>query len=233
MAATSSVTQVSSGGLDVLRRFRHDLFDCFTRWPDALFELVDALSTPLQVAGVAHLSLAAGAMRGDGSAYAALADGGIDTDMIREVLAANLPADTRPDFAIDCTTWMRSDAECSPGRGFYYHPSRHSVGQPIVAGWCYSWLVALTADADSWTAPCDIVRVPVGANPNTVAVAQIHTILPRLPDTDVLPLFAFDGGCDPSNSPTAPPTPRSRSRCGSVPTASSSPRTVPERLHRL
>jgi hypothetical protein len=30
--------------------------------------------------------------------------------------------------------WDRCDAECSPERGFYYHPSRHSAGQPIVAG---------------------------------------------------------------------------------------------------
>jgi hypothetical protein len=36
-------------------------------------------------------------------------------------------------FAVDVTTWPRCDPECSPERGYY--PSRHSVGQPIIAGW--------------------------------------------------------------------------------------------------
>jgi hypothetical protein len=29
---------------------------------------------------------------------------------------------------VDVTTWPRCDAECSPERGYYYHPSRHSAG---------------------------------------------------------------------------------------------------------
>src|SRR3712207_8631258 len=40
-------------------------------------------------------------------------------------------------------------------RSYYYHPSRHSAGQPIVAGWCYSLIAALTWSADSWTAPVE------------------------------------------------------------------------------
>jgi hypothetical protein len=38
-----------------------------------LFELFDAVCNPLPVAGIAHLSLAATARRGHGSAYAAIA----------------------------------------------------------------------------------------------------------------------------------------------------------------
>jgi hypothetical protein len=38
-----------------------------------------------------------------------------------------------PVYAVDVSVWPRCDAECSPLRGFYYHPSRHSAGQPIVA----------------------------------------------------------------------------------------------------
>ncbi|MEV0461300.1 NF041680 family putative transposase [Catellatospora methionotrophica] len=197
MAATSSITLPVVGDQGELRRFRNDLYDCFTRWPDALFELVDAVSCPVVVASLAHLSLAAGAMRGHGSAYAALADGGIDTEQLRDVLAAARPTSWRPDFAIDASTWARCDAECSPGRGFYYHPSRHSAGKPIVAGWYYSWLVGLSPDADSWTAPLDAARLAVGDNTNQVAIAQIQALLPRLPDTGQQPLFAFDGGYEP------------------------------------
>jgi hypothetical protein len=139
---------------------------------------------------VAHVTLAASAMRGHGSAYAALAAGRIDVDQVRDVLAAY-----RPGWRPDCSVWARCDAECSPGRGFYYHPSRHSAGQPIVAGWCYSWLVGLSADSP--TAPLDITRLTAGDNPNTIAVGQIRALLTRLARRGVQPLFAFDGGYDP------------------------------------
>jgi hypothetical protein len=93
--------------------------------------------------------------------------------------------------------WARCDAECSPGRGFYYHPARHSAGQPIVAGWCYSWLVALSGAADSWTAPLDARRLRVGENPNQVAAVQIRAVLARLQPLPEPALFACDGGYDP------------------------------------
>ncbi|MEV0458971.1 NF041680 family putative transposase [Catellatospora methionotrophica] len=197
MAATSSIALPVVGDQGELRRFRNDVYDCFDRWADALFELFDALSGPVPVSSLAHLTLAGSAMRGHGSAYAALADGVIDTGRLRDVLAAARPRGWRPDFAVDTSTWARCDAECSPGRGYYYHPSRQSSGQPIVAGWCYSWLVALSPDADSWTAPLDAVRLSVTDNANTVAVTQIRALLPRLGELPTAALFAFDGGYDP------------------------------------
>jgi hypothetical protein len=108
-----------------------------------------------------------------------------------------VPGHWRPGFAVDATIWARCDAECSPGRGFYYHPSRHSAGQPIVAGWCYSWLVALSPGADSWAAPLDACRMVVGENVNTVAVRRVRKLLPRLGSLGEAALFAFDGGYDP------------------------------------
>ncbi len=123
--------------------------------------------------------------------------GRIDTDLVRDVLAAARPADWLPDFAVDTTVWMRCDAECSPQRGFYCHPSRHSAGQPIVVGWCYSWLVGLSAGSDSWTAPLDTRRLLVGDNPNVVAAQQIRQVLLRLGPLPAAALFAFDGGYGP------------------------------------
>jgi hypothetical protein len=117
--------------------------------------------------------------------------------MLHDVIAAARPDRWRPDFAVDTTVWMRSDAECSPQHGFYFHPSRHSAGQPIVAGWCYSWLVGLSASADSWTAALDSRRVLVGENANVVAAQQIRQLLRRLGVLAMPALFAFDGGYDP------------------------------------
>jgi hypothetical protein len=61
---------------------------------------------------------------------------------------------------VDVSVWSRCDAEASPGGGYYYHPSRHSAGQPIVAGWAYHQLVArLSFERDSWVVPTDARRV--------------------------------------------------------------------------
>ncbi|MGH3086423.1 MAG: hypothetical protein ACRDSJ_03780 [Rubrobacteraceae bacterium] len=40
----------------------------------------------------------------------------------------------------------------SPERGYYYHPSRHSARQPIVAGWAYQSIAQICFVRESWTA---------------------------------------------------------------------------------
>jgi len=106
-------------------------------------------------------------------------------------------------FAVDATVWARCDAECSPGRGFYYHPSRHSAGQPIVAGWCYQLIVGLELARNSWTAPVDVRRLAPDDNINLVAAGQIRGLLDRLPAAATvqghqqMPLVVLDGGFDP------------------------------------
>src|SRR3954466_7031989 len=180
VAVVRSVTQADVDGQGELRWFRGQVYDCFDRRPDALFDLIDGVCTPITIGGVAYVSLAPGARRGHGAGDAAVSAGRVAVGMLRGVLGAARAAGWLPDFAVDTSVWMRCDAECSPQRGFYYHPSRHSAGQPIVAGWCYSWLAALSGGSDSWTAPLGAHRVLVGQNPNLVAAEQIRQVLPRL-----------------------------------------------------
>jgi hypothetical protein len=77
-------------------------------------------------------------------------------------------------FAVDVTTWPRCDAECSPERGYYYHPSRHSAGQPIIAGWAFQWIAQLSFDRDSWTAPVDAARLQPLDDTNHQAAVQVR-----------------------------------------------------------
>src|SRR5215217_6068394 len=179
-----------------LRTFRTDLHGSFTRRADALFELVDALLTAESVTSLPHLSLQAAHRRGWGSLYDALAEGRLDVEALRATLAQYPATDSQPVYAIDLSVWPRCDAEASPERGFYYHPSRHSAGQPIVAGWAYQWLAQLNVDRDSWTAPCDVRRVPPTENAHTVAVEQIRALLTQEPGAETRPLFVFDAGYD-------------------------------------
>jgi hypothetical protein len=179
-----------------LGAFRSELHACCTRRADALFDLADALLCAPAVPSVAHLSLEPGHRRGWGSAYAALASGRIDTERLRDLLVSHLPDADPLVFAVDVTTWPRCDAECSPERGYYYHPSRHSAGQPIIAGWAYQWICQLSFDRDSWTAPVDARRLHPLDDTDQHAALQIRALAEGLPAGRAVPLFVFDGGYD-------------------------------------
>jgi hypothetical protein len=190
---------------DALRAFRRSFYDCFHRRKDALFELTDAiLSADGTAPSPAHLSLEASHRRGWGGLYAALDRGRIDYEVLRKHLARHPLAGAvvgEPSvYAVDVSVWDRCDAECSPERGYYYHPSRHSAGQPIVAGWAYQFVAQLNFVRESWTAPMDVERLRPGQDANVLATEQVRSFLRRsLPPRrrDVAPLFVFDAGYDP------------------------------------
>jgi Transposase DDE domain len=179
-----------------LGQFRTELHACCTRRTDALFELADALLCARAVPSLLHLSLEPAHRRGWGSTYAALARGSIDTERLRELLVGCRPATDQLVFAVDVTTWPRCDAECSPERGYYDHPSRHSAGQPIIAGWAWQWIAQVSFDRDSWTAPVDAARLHPLDDTDQQAAGQVRALLARLPVNGPTPLFVFDAGYD-------------------------------------
>jgi hypothetical protein len=180
-----------------LRQFRTDLYDAFVRRADALFDLVDALLASGAVPSCAHLSVAPTHQRGWGSLYAALSKGRIDREALLGRLARLALPGAPAIYALDSSVWPRRAAQTSPQRGYYYSSSRHTGGTPVVAGWCYEWLMHLSLEQDSWTAPLDAVRLRPGENINAVAVAQIRALLRRQAPTAAIPLFVFDAGYDP------------------------------------
>ena len=180
-----------------LHAFRAGLHACCTRRADALVELADALlSAQGPVASLPQLSLEPAHRRGWGSTYAALACGRIDAERLRDLLVDCLPGADPLVFAVDVTAWPRCDAECSPERGLYYHPSRHSAGQPIVAGWAFQWICQLGFARDSWTAPVDARRLHPLDDTDQTATGQVRALLARLPAGGPLPWFVFDAGYD-------------------------------------
>lgn len=185
----------------MLGSLREEFYRCASRRADALFEVCDALLAADTVPSPVHLSLEATHRRGWGSLYAALQRGRLDEEALRDLLARHPLADDNPPvYAVDLSVWPRCDAEASPERGYYYHPSRHSAGQPIVAGWAYQWIAGLGFSRDSWVAPMDACRVHPTENANTVAVGQVEALLRRLPESGKRrgepPLFVFDAGYD-------------------------------------
>jgi DDE superfamily endonuclease len=119
--------QAGGDQIEALRQYRSGFYDCLRGWADALFELTDALlAAPGPVGSIPALSLEPVFRRSHGSLYKALARGVLDVERARELQVRGRPADWPAVFAVDTSSWPRCDAETSPERGFYHHPSRHS-----------------------------------------------------------------------------------------------------------
>jgi hypothetical protein len=177
--AVAVIVEQAQQGL--LAGFRQGWYGCLGRRADGLFELTDALlCTPGSVGSLPQLSLEPGFRRGWGSLYGALAEGEVAAEAVRDLLVAYRPVGWPLVFAVDQTTWPRCDAECSPARGLYHHPSRPSAGQPIVAGWAYQWVCQLGWEHDSWTAPVDARRILPTADPVQATVGQARALVQRL-----------------------------------------------------
>jgi hypothetical protein len=197
--AAVGMVERAAAGEEACRSFRAGLYACLSRRADALFELGDALAAGQAVASgpPPHLSLEPTFRRGWGSAYGALRRGDIEEEALRALLAASRPVAWPAVYAVDTSSWPRCDAECSPERGYYHHPSRHSNGQPIVAGWNYSWIAGLNWAADSWTAPLDVRRIGPTEDTGRTTAGQVGALVGRLGTDGPVPLFVFDAGYDP------------------------------------
>lgn len=183
-----------------LRAFRQQVYALFGCRRDALFEALDALLSAPTLETPAHLSLSPSCQRGWGSLYDALNAGTMDLAGLERLVASSAVELQTTWFALDASVWPRCDAETSPARGYYHHPYRHSHGQPIVAGWNYSWLVQLPAHCSSWTAPLRVRRIIPGENLNLVAAEQIRSWLEQAPPSHpsaAAPIFTFDAGYEP------------------------------------
>lgn len=194
----------AAGAREALRQFRKGLYSCLAGWADAGFEVCEALlCAPGPVSCLPGLSLVPVFRRGHGSLYSALSRTRIDPARMRALLVAAAPAGWPDVFAVDASAWPRNNAETSPQRGYYHSPSQHSAGQPIVAGWNFSWIAQLNWEPDSWTAPVDVTRIPPHADTGTATATQIRALAADLagrPDAvnSPTPLFVFDAGYNPA-----------------------------------
>lgn len=211
----------AAGRLQALAAFRRELYGCFGRWADTLFELVDALAgTARPIRSVAELMFEPVLRRGWGSLYQALQHGGLDVTAARRLLARYLhPAPGGPLlFAIDVSKFPRPDTRYVPDVGMQYAAERDGSGAaPAVPGWAMLWLCQVGLDqtaptgsptgspiggpVGSWVAPLDVRRVPTAGNANELAAAQINDLVallradrPDRPDRSGVPLFLLDSG---------------------------------------
>jgi hypothetical protein len=184
--------------LSTLQQFRHDIYQCFKRAPDALFDMIDALITETQAKSFPELSQSPFFQRKWPSLYEALQDGKIDEKMLQEVFIKYLPMPSegkRWILGIDATKIERPfsptlrDRTAMPMHNIPHATPKKSTA--ITFGLEYSTVVVLPDSPSSWTFTLDQRRIPSNKTAIEVAIAQLQEIVPKLPGR---PLLLFDRG---------------------------------------
>ena len=148
--------------LNTLNEFRHGMYSCFDRAGDALFNLVDALSSEAGAHSFPELSLSPFFERKWASLYEALEDGRIDAEQLRQMFVqfAPLPAAGQNVYlGIDTSNLYRPEAETSADRTLVpitNLPKGHHAACP---GLVMSHVVLLPAEAGQGTFVLDTARV--------------------------------------------------------------------------
>jgi len=191
--------QAAGDGVGLLDDFRRGAYRCLLRRADALFELGDALLASGRVAPLPYLSEELVFRRGHGMIYQGLARGRVDEDALRDLLVASRPEGWPCVFGIDASTIGRPWAVTSPGREFHHHAcaGHTGSGDPVIKGWAWQWLSQLSFDADSWTAPQDVIQVGrEDAAAATAAQVLAHAARLRRAGETRIPLYVMDAGYD-------------------------------------
>jgi hypothetical protein len=185
--------------LSTLQAFRQDIYRCFLRAKNALFDTIDALLSESQAKSFAELSLSPFFQRKWPSLYEAFEDGLIDRKRLQEVFLKYLPASgagKRLTLGIDSTPIPRPDSVTSPDRtAMPMHNIPHAAPKKSTAitfGWNYSTLVVLPDHPSSETFILDQQRIQSSKTAVQVAFEQLKELVPKL--RGQRPLVLLDRG---------------------------------------
>ncbi len=171
--------------LNTIAQTRHQLWQCFTRSADALFELADALTCESAARSLPELSLSAVFRRKWPSVYEALEDGKIESQRWSEVWTETLLASHEGPvwMSLDSTSIARPEAETSPDRGMIYVSNLPHAKRPVSVGWQFSTVMLLPNRRSSWGAILSQERIASSQTAVEVAIAQLEHLRPLLPDS--------------------------------------------------
>jgi hypothetical protein len=169
--------------LNTMMQVRQQLWQCFTRSADALFELADALSCESAARSLPELSLSPAFRRKWASVYEALEDGRIEQESWSEVwtqaLLAQHPGPVW--ISLDSTSIARPEAETSPDRGMIYVPNLPHASKPVSVGWQFSTLMLLPDTPSSWGAILSQRRIDSDETAIAVGIEQVEGVRALLP----------------------------------------------------
>ena len=160
--------------LNIWKQIRHQTACCFERSPDALFELVDALSSEPAARSLPELSLSPSFRRKWPSVYEALEDGRINQRRWSEIWTQAVLAQHQGSVwvSVDSTSIARPEAETSPDRGMIYLPNLAHATRPVML---------LPEDPSSWGAILSQRRITSAETAVSVAIGQLEDLRGFLP----------------------------------------------------
>ena len=138
---------------NTLDHLRQQMYGCFERSRDALFNVGDALLSESQARSLPELSLSVFFERSFPSVYEALQDGRINTERLRSVFVQALlegkPTDEPIWLGIDSSSMQRLEADSSRDRGMIYVPNMPHATKPVSVGYQFSTVMLLPEQPSS------------------------------------------------------------------------------------
>ena len=163
---------------------RQQMYRCFERGRDALFNLSDALLSESQARSLPELSLSAFFERRWPSVYEALQDGRINGERLRAVFVQALLADKPTDepiwLGLDSSGMQRLEAESSRDRGMIYVPNMPHATKLVSVGWQFSTLMLLPEQPSSWVGILEQRRISTDQTAIEVGIEQLCAVLPLI-----------------------------------------------------
>ena len=172
-----------------LTAFRQQLYACFSRAGDALFNCIDALLSETPARSFAELSLSPFFVRQWPSLYQALQEASVDRVALQRLFCAyvRLPgAGERLLLGIDASSIARPCSATAADRTYVHQSNLPEGSKPVRPGWQFSTLTVLPQSPCSWTYVLDNVRVASAQTQGEAAAAQITSVLPLLPTRALL-----------------------------------------------
>src|SRR2546421_4267155 len=169
--------------LNTLQGFRQEVYGCFDRAADALFNSVDALLTETQAHSFPELSLSPAYERCLCSLSESFEDGQIVQRRLSLVFVRYLlrsADEERVWLGIDATSIERPQSKTSPDRTVVYKPNLPESSKPISYGWQFSTVVLLPEQPSRWTAVLDQQGIRSEQTSVEVAAAQLRQLAPLL-----------------------------------------------------
>lgn len=170
---------------NTLNEIRQQVYGCCEQSRDALFELIDALSSESPARSLPELSLSPFFRRRWASVYEALEDGKVDEPRWMKVWSkALLDQQEGPVWvSVDSTSIARPEAETSADRGMIYVPNLPHATKPVSVGWQFSTLMLLPEQPSSWGAILSQRRISTQQTAISVAISQLEDVRADLPES--------------------------------------------------
>jgi hypothetical protein len=181
--------------LHTLQEFRHEMDHCFGNAKDALFNLVDALSSEAGASSVPEWSCSPFCERTWASLYEALEDGQIDAEHLRKVCVDVAPLPQAGEIVflgVDTSNLSRPEAKTAEDRTLVPIANVPKNTHAASPGWVVSHVVLLPTQAGQGTFVLDTARVRSTELATEVAARQLRAVVALLLARGLHPIMVGD-----------------------------------------